>query len=229
MVNKNKRVYLPIDYIPIGSALTFIKTLPELGKWGYAKALYKCVCGKEKDINIGNVKQGRTLSCGCLFKLSIHPNITHGLTKHPLFRIWSDIKTRCYNKKSWAYPYYGGKGVAMCEEWLHNPKVFIEWAIDNGWGKGMSIDKDKIPQSLGIEGLIYSPKMCCFLTHKENCNHRKSNHPITLKGVTKNMTTWEKQLGFPKDLIYTRLKNKWSIERALTTPVFKNYQGNHKK
>lgn len=32
--------------------------------------------------------------------------------------IWNDIKKRCYNKKCWAYKYYGLRGVTVDERWL---------------------------------------------------------------------------------------------------------------
>lgn len=220
-----KKNLKPISFVPENSFLTFIKYigndkgLPST----FDKAIYKCRCGLEKGINIGNVKSGKQLSCGCFGKETQSKRATtHGLSKHPLFFIWIDMKTRCENEHCTSYEWYGGAGVKICEEWRNRFKNFYDWAISNGWQKGLRLDKDKIPKGLGIQPVLYSPDMCCFITHQENCNNRKSNHPISFNGITKNMTEWQSELGFPKDLIYSRLKRGWSIEKSLSTPLLRH-------
>lgn len=74
------------------------------------------------------------------------------------------MKDRCYNLNSQKYPWYGAKGVVMCDEWLEDPLKFIEWAENNNWKPGMEIDKDiKFPGNN-----VYSPEMCSLVSHKEN-------------------------------------------------------------
>ena len=34
-----------------------------------------------------------------------------------LYSTWCGIKTRCYNPNFYAYKYYGGKGVKLCDAW----------------------------------------------------------------------------------------------------------------
>lgn len=209
---------IPIEFVPEGSRLTFIKRVSIL------KCLYKCVCGKEKEINCGNVKSGKVKDCGCYEKEFGTKNVTHGLSKHPLFFVWVDMRTRCLNANSTMYCYYGAIGVKICKEWMEGFQSFYDWAINNGWEKGLRLDKDKIPRSLGIPAKLYSPEMCCFLTHKENCNSRSSNHQITFNGITKNITVWERELEFPKDLVYSRLKKGWSVEDTLTITPRQRYK-----
>jgi hypothetical protein len=55
-------------------------------------------------------------------------------------------------------------GVTICQEWLDNPISFIEWALQNGWQKGLEIDKDL--KSMGLK--IYSPDTCSIITKLEN-------------------------------------------------------------
>lgn len=64
------RAIIPIDYVPEGSKLTFVKQTQRNGKTPegknfFAKAMYRCECGKEKEIAISIVKGGHTTSCGC--------------------------------------------------------------------------------------------------------------------------------------------------------------------
>jgi len=218
-MNRSGSKRIPEDFVPANSWLTFIK---KISPSPYSTALYRCVCGIEKELGMGNVKRGKVISCGCFKSELVRKKMTrHGLTKHPLFRLFSYMKTRCYNKKSWAYPYYGGIGVKICDTWLRDFKAFYDWAISNGWKKGMSVDKDKIPKELGIPALLYSPEMCSILTHEENCNYKKSNHPVTLNGVTQNMAQWGRVLSISQDAIYSRLKAGWSEEKTLLMPVRK--------
>lgn len=42
-----------------------------------------------------------------------------------LLRLFTNIQQKCYNPKDPAYPKYGGKGIRLCAEWLHNAKQFI--------------------------------------------------------------------------------------------------------
>jgi hypothetical protein len=45
---------------------------------------------------------------------------------------------RCRNKNVWAYPWYGGRGITVCERWLS----FVNFLIDMGSPPpGMSLDR----------------------------------------------------------------------------------------
>lgn len=91
---------------------------------------------------------------------------THGYTGTPVYKLWGSIVKRCENPKSTQYKYYGGRGIVMCVEWRRNPKMFCDWALENGYQKDLEIDrKDN-------EG-PYSPENCHFITHKENCAVKK--------------------------------------------------------
>lgn len=72
---------------------------------------------------------------------------------HKLWRIWWGMKQRCYKKTSKMYKDYGARGITICEEWLVSYEVFYEWSINNGYGKGLSIDR--IDNNKG-----YSPDNC---------------------------------------------------------------------
>lgn len=108
-------------------------------------------------------------SCGCveLARKTIHGFRTVTNT-HPAYRAYRGIMTRCYNPESPEYKWYGGVGVTICKEWLNNPEQFVQWAIDNGWRKGLHIDKDILCKQLGITPHIYSPGTCHWVTAKTN-------------------------------------------------------------
>ena len=104
--------------------------------------------------------------------------------KHSLYMTWSNIKTRCYNAKRKDYKWYGGKGIRVCDEWL-NPKTFIDWALANGWKKGLEIDRKDSNEN-------YCPKNCRIVTHKknvENCNLLRCDNSSGYRGVSYHKVT----------------------------------------
>lgn len=88
----------------------------------------------------------------------------HGYSDHPLYRVWAEIKERCYNKDHIQYNDYGGRGITICDEWF-DPKVFIEWALPL-WKKGLYLDRQ------GNDG-NYCPENCRFVTPKESAHNTR--------------------------------------------------------
>lgn len=153
--------------------------------------LWKCLCkcGNYTVLDTHSITAKRIKSCGCSRKGLNKGNtfgIKHGLTKykiraHPLYDLRNRIITRCFNPKAKDYPYYGGKGIKVCDEWINNPKSLMEWAFSKGWKKGLVIDR------IDPSG-DYSPENCQFLTPSENTKkmHRDKNiYPK--KKVTKSI------------------------------------------
>lgn len=185
----------------------------------FRRVLATCECGVIKEYNLMNILHGKSQSCGC-YNIETPPRKTHGMTGTPLYRVYSDIKTRCYNENSTSYEYYGKNKVIMCDEWLNNPKSFIDWALKNGWKKELEIDKDiKYKEKHGVSpGKIYSPEYCCFVTHKENSRNRKSNLLITFNGETKIAAEWAEEYGISQDLFELRRNRGWDIKKCLIMP-----------
>lgn len=64
---------------------------------------------------------------------------SHGLTGHELHRTWKDMKSRCYSASSPTYPYYGGRGIKMCDRWRTS---FLAFLADVGERpEGHSLDR----------------------------------------------------------------------------------------
>lgn len=51
-----------------------------------------------------------------------------------------EMMRRCYNPKSVMWKWYGEKGIGVCEEW-HDREAFKKWARDNGYEKGMRLER----------------------------------------------------------------------------------------
>lgn len=98
-----------------------------------AKWLCECSCGKQKILPAGRLKSGQAKSCGCL-------RVTHGLSKHPLYKIWQKMIGRCYNPKNVRYENYHGRGITVCERWLHSFENFFK-DVSDGYIQGLQLDR----------------------------------------------------------------------------------------
>lgn len=182
------------------------------------KAIYSCICGNTKEIRESSVNAGVTKSCGCLLAEQRPPSTTtHGLSKHPIYRVWNGMKDRCYREKSDDYPDYGGRGVIVCDEWKDDFMAFYNWAICNGWKKGLQIDKDLKAKEMNLPApLIYSPEWCRFVTPADNSNGRRSNRVIEYKGERRSLSEWSKLIGLNRITLRGRLeRNGWVLDDAI--------------
>ena len=89
----------------------------------------------------------------------------HGHCYHPIYKVWAAMKQRCYNENYPEYYYYGGRGISICVEWKDYPRIFVEWALNNGWEKGLFIDR------INNDG-NYEPDNCQWITQSENTKRR---------------------------------------------------------
>lgn len=89
----------------------------------------------------------------------------HGLIAHPLYDVWSQMKSRCENPNNKNYPGWGGRGIRVYSEW-HEFKPFFEWAISNGYESGLTIDRRDNDGD-------YEPSNCRFVTTLVQNNNRR--------------------------------------------------------
>ena len=184
------------------------------GKNEYNNILWlcKCECGNTKIVRGNALKAGKTLSCGC-YSREVHTK--HGMWKSRVYGIWHGIITRCYCEKDRNYKHYGGRGIAVCDDWLgkNGAKRFIEWALTNGYDDTLTIDRKDNNGN-------YEPSNCRWIVNKEQQNNKRNNHYITFNGRTQSLSQWAEELNINRNTLYLRINTyHWDIERALTTPA----------
>lgn len=131
--------------------------LEEQGKY----VLCRCECGRQRRALKSNVRSNKTRSCGCLQKEKTkEANTKHGWRHTQLYVVWKAMKARCYNPRHDSYPWYGGKGITVCEEWKNN---FTRFALDMGadYEPGLTIDRIDSTKE-------YCKSNCQWLTKSEN-------------------------------------------------------------
>lgn len=124
-----------------------------------------------------------------------------------LMRIFKGMKCRCYNSNNKDYRFYGKKGISICREWLNDPNIFQEWALDNGYQENLSIDR--IDETKG-----YSPGNCRWITVNNNAKYKSTTNIIEVDGKLNSGAGWSVELGFGVNYINNYIK-KHGIEETI--------------
>lgn len=134
--------------------------------------LCRCVCGRTKVLRSSDIRNGDTKSCGCELN-SIHKAV---ITKHggsardkrgqvtTEYASWAAAKSRCHSVTNKRYHEWGGRGIAMCEEWRNDFAAFRSHMGPKP--KGTSLDR--IDNDRG-----YEPGNCRWATPKQQANNRR--------------------------------------------------------
>lgn len=145
-------------------------------KLNRAMWLCECECGNTKICCSYDLRRGHTKSCGCLHKESgAFRTKTHGKSKTRLYKIWSGMKRRCFNKNDWGYSRYGGRGITVCEEWKKSYEEFEKWALSHGYEETLTIDR------IDVNG-NYEPSNCRWASAKEQTENRRTNILVKYQG-----------------------------------------------
>ena len=187
--------------------LTVIKLV---GKYKNGDKVWKCKCdcGNIKNVSSSNLK-GKTKSCGCLKR---ELEVKHNMTGTKLYNVWTHMKVRCFNPKDKYYKDYGGRGITVCDEWKDDFLAFCDWSMVNGYKEGLTIERKNNNGN-------YSPDNCAWITSKEQQRNKRNTCFLTFEGKTQSASAWAEEYGVSGKTITRRIRDGWSVERALTTPL----------
>ena len=160
-----------------------------------------CECGNGKLVRSDSLQDGSVKSCGCLKKEQDKINLTayhsHLQSGSRLYATWQGMKSRCYYPADERYERYGGRGIVVCDKWLHDFACFYRWAIKSGYRDDLTIDR------INNNG-NYEPSNCHFATSKEQCNNRQSNIVIHFAERDYTLTEICVHFSFPYHTIHAR-------------------------
>lgn len=169
-------------------------------KSGKVRKLATCICdcGKTHITPMYSLKSGHTKSCGCQKIVSA---TTHGLSKHPLKRVYYAMLQRCHpdQVENPLYKNYAGRGISVCQEWKNSFLTFYNWCIGNGWKKGLEIDRRDNDGN-------YSPENCRIVDNKTNTNNRRRTLWVQYNGERRLVKEVCVQLGVNYRSILCRIE-----------------------
>jgi len=136
-----------------------------------------------------------------------------GRTKHggyaegsesPEHYIWRIMLNRCNNPNAKDYPRYGGRGIAVCQEW-HKYESFI---ADMGKRPGPDYSLDRIDNDAD-----YSPENCRWATKSQQQKNKKNTRKYTNGGFVGTPAECAAYLGISRAVASYRIKHWGSFEK----------------
>lgn len=186
-------------------------------KRGKSRWECRCECGNIKTILADSLVSGKTKSCGCYRKETAPRNnpAKHGMSRTRLWTIWCGMKSRCYYPKNIAYKDYGGRGIRVCDEWLHDFVSFLNWSMKNGYAENLTIDR------IDCNG-NYDPSNCKWSTYEEQENNRRDTVFLSISGINLPVSEWARKVGISAATLRWRMKNGWRENEILMRPNLNN-------
>jgi hypothetical protein len=193
-----------------------LAVLERVKKEGQSNAYCRCLCdcGIEKIVRETHLKSGAIKSCGCLSReIASKNNSTHGERKTRLYSIWTNMKSRCYVESYTGFHKWGGRGIAVCDEWRNSYGTFRTWALLNGYNDNLTLDR------IDNNG-DYAPENCRWVSMKQQNRNRRNTTMLEHNGEVKSLSEWSEITGIPMGTLRYRISTaKWPISKALETPV----------
>jgi hypothetical protein len=137
-----------------------------------------------------------------------------------LRRVWTSMLYRCHNAGAANFPYYGGRGIYVCEAWRASFKVFL---ADMGpRSEGLSIDR--IDNDRGYDcghcadcHARGAPANCRWTDQKTQMRNTRRSVRITVDGERLSLAEAAKRLGVSRQAICNRRRAGWTAERVAMT------------
>jgi len=175
--------------------------------------LCRCYCGIIREVQLGLMRSGYSLSCGCATRQAVsRRQRTHGQKGTPEYRAWINMNYRCHSVPpgGTGFDDYRGRGISVCERWRHSFEHFL---ADMGKRPSPQHSLDRID----VNG-HYEPANCRWATVAEQNRNTRANWKITYNGETRCVSEWAALFGLNFFTLVKRLQNDWDFERAITTP-----------
>ena len=190
-----------------GSTFGRLTVLGENGNtpWGQAKWLCVCQCGNKITKIGGELRRGKSKSCGCLHLENLKRNFTtHGHLregKHSATYIsWANMKARCLNLKNKGYHNYGGRGISICEHWINSFDAFLK---DMGPKPSLLHTLERIENNGN-----YEPANCKWATREEQCRNKRTTRWFEFDGKKSNFKEWASFFNVSRSFLWKELKKK---------------------
>lgn len=150
------------------------------------QARWKCICdcGETCIARASKLVRGVKFRCKkCRYKYISETKSTHREEPRDLWVRYCCMKNRCTRHDYHAYHRYGGRGITICDEWSKSFIAFRDWALNNGYRKGLTLDR------IDNNG-NYCPENCRWATQQEQCNNNSRNRIVVVFGEKDTLANW---------------------------------------
>ncbi len=108
------------------------------------------------------------------------------MSKDPLYDAWLNMIHRCYNRKHYAYPEYGGRGLKVDRSWMLS---FQQFKQDMGPKPGPEYSLDRINNNGD-----YTPKNCTWSDpHNQALNKRRQKKKRATLSAEEVLDIWNEK------------------------------------
>lgn len=207
----------PIEVNVIRGIFEIKQELEKKSEGGNRMVLAKCTkCGAEHELVHRKIKT-KDNGQGCTKCYSTKRSHYRGrpkMTKEEksLTTKYNNMYYRCYQEHHKDFKNYGGRGITICDSWLHNKSEFLKWGISNGFELGLEIDRED------NEG-DYTPNNCRWVTKRQNGRNTRQVK-LTERDV------WEIRYGKYKEVSIHEISSifncSWSAIKAVL--IFKSWK-----
>jgi len=133
----------------------------------------------------------------------------HGLTGTPEFNTYRAMRNQCLNPSNKYYKYYGGRGVRICQEWLDDPRAFVDHV---GLKPSPKHSLDRIDTNGN-----YEPGNVRWATEFAQKRNTRANVWLEAHGKRQTITDWSLELGLACKTIKHRIHVLgWALDKALS-------------
>lgn len=179
----------------------------------------RCDCGAEHQVRAGHLRGGNIMSCGCLARETTaatsrkyaHLKVTHGRSHTRLDEAYKNMLRRCYDETNKRFAQYGGRGIRVFEGWLRDKPSFFTWALANGYGPGLTIERKDVNGN-------YEPGNCCWIPMARQQANTTRSRFLEWNGRRQTVADWSRELGVGYRALQNRVGRNWPVERIFTQP-----------
>ena len=133
------------------------------------------------------------------------------ITEEPEYSSWIGMLKRCFQPNSPGWKRYGGRGITVCQEWVHSYESFLAH-VGRRPSPNHSIDR------INNDG-NYEPGNVKWSDSFEQMNNTKYNRFLSINGETLTISQWAQRTGKKYNTIHERLRRGWTAEDAILKSV----------
>lgn len=131
---------------------------------------------------------------------------THWLTKTKFYKVWVNMKARCYYKNWKDYKRYWARGIKVCDSWLKFENFYNDMYFS--YKDGLTIERIN-------NNWNYCKENCKWETRYKQAQNTIKVNFIEYNWVKKSLTQWAIFLWIKRKTLSQRINSYWwTIEKA---------------